>query len=109
MQWVLYFVMFIRIKRRLLRSTLDRRKDASLRFVIVESYRVAGAPRQRIVKYLGSVRESVMRDPYQRRMVLARFQSKLENLESDIPYNQIVSLKLSLNRVIYHRTLKASK
>ena len=93
--------MFVRIKRRKLASVNPNQRDYSLRFMVVESYRTNGAPRQRVVKYLGSVRRSEIQSRTQKKEVLDRLNRRLD--WEPFSDRQIVELKLSLIRAMYHR------
>ena len=53
--------MYVRWKRRpLRRRRIDRSPDWAQSAVLVESRRIDGKPRQRVVRYLGSIREGML-------------------------------------------------
>ena len=92
--------MYIRIKTRRLHARKGAEPDCSLRFLIVESHRTNGVPRQRIIKYLGSTKISKMQNPIERSRFLASLEYKLENMEYEIPFPKMIRLKLSLIRLM---------
>jgi hypothetical protein len=96
--------MFIRIKKRQLVPRGDNGpNDFSIRVMIVESYRQDGQPRQRVVKYLGSIRKSELRDMNTRKDFVLRLQHKLEDPELDLTYRERTALKLNIVQCLYHR------
>ena len=96
--------MFIRIKKRLLSSSSSSSSsfitDYSYRFVIVQSYRSKGRPRQRVVKYLGSTRLSSLKNSGNKKKFLLEMIRRLEHV--DLSLKEIAALKLKLINTIYH-------
>jgi len=94
-------VMFVRIKRRPITGGGSRILDYSLRFVVVQSHRKDGVPRQRIVKYLGSVRASKLKVPNAKHEFMNEMQRKIRS--SGFSPLEVSKLSLSLIRAVVHR------
>jgi hypothetical protein len=91
--------MFVRIKKTPIYSSDNRQTlDYSLRFVVVKSYRKDGSPRQKIVKYLGSVRASKLKSPSFRREFIHQMNRVIE--ASEFGVRQRIALNLSLIRCV---------
>ena len=91
--------MYVRIKKTPIYHS-DKRMilDYSLRFVVVESHRQDGSPRQKIVKYLGSVRASKLKSPANRRAFMLEMNRLIET--SGFGPRERASLNLSLIRCV---------
>src|SRR5687768_14674649 len=98
--------MYIRIKKRRLSPRNGNAPEYALRFLVVESHRSDGQPRQRIIKYLGSVKQKSMRNPTERARILASMQRKLDHLELEIPYTKVMHLKLNLIRLMHRPSIE---
>jgi hypothetical protein len=73
--------MFIRIKQRRLKSSDDG--DFSLRVYLVENRRIKGDPRQRVVAYLGSIRQSQIKIANQRDHCIHVAAKRIRSISSD--------------------------
>jgi len=89
--------MFVRLKRRALKSTGDEPKD-SLRAYVVENQRINGSPRQRVVIYLSSIRQDELRNALARSIFFREANKRIATLSSD--FHEIVRLKLSLAQLL---------
>ena len=95
--------MFVRIKKTPVYSPGNRRvSDYSLRFLVVESQRRDGVPRQKIIKYLGSVRASKLQSASYKHQFLSELQRKLRTSGFD-PMEQ-AKLHVSLIRCVIHHS-----
>jgi hypothetical protein len=92
---------FIRIKFKALNAQAAGLRDYSLRLLIVESYRKKGLPRQRIVKYLGSIRKKNLRTVADKHNFIEAMKKKVESME-ELNFEQQTRIKLSLVRTIIH-------
>src|SRR5262245_53952066 len=97
--------MFVRIKRRPITGGGSKIIDHSLRFVVVESYRKNGAPRQRIVKYLGSIRASQLKGTTAKHQFISEMQRRVRACAFD-PM-ETSKLNVSLIRAVVHRAGRA--
>jgi hypothetical protein len=90
--------MFIRFKRVKLsdKNKLFSAPSYSVHLVVVESFRLKGKPRQRVLKYLGSIKEMELRNPTSRKIFLKRIEKKID--EMDISPIESARLKVSLIR-----------
>jgi hypothetical protein len=82
--------MFVRWKRRRLRRHQDTAWDA----VLVQSVRIAGAPRQRTVRYLGSIRAQYRTAPAHRQAFWAAVEQRLAPLALEPATRQAVNAQL---------------
>lgn len=82
--------MFVRWKRRHLRRNRDTAWDA----VLVQSVRIAGTPRQRTVRYLGSIRTRYRPAPAHRQAFWAAVEQRLAQLALDPATRQAVETQL---------------
>ncbi len=73
--------MFIRFKRVKLADSQTQITRYSVHCVLVESFRLKGKPRQRIIKYLGSIREREFMNHSSRTAFTKRIESKIDELE----------------------------
>jgi hypothetical protein len=90
--------MFIRIKRRRLKSAEDDSPDYSLRVYLVENRRVKGNPRQRVISYLGSIRMSDLPIESRRKIFLNIASKRIGAMTSDL--EEIIRLKRSMIKLI---------
>jgi len=86
--------MFIRIKRRRLKSSDDEKPDFSLRVYLVENRRVKGSPRQRVIAYLGSIRMTEIAIENRRKNFLVLASKRISDVTSD--YREVMRLKQSM-------------
>jgi len=91
--------MYVRIKKRAIRNRYEI-TDYSLRFVVVESYRHKSGPRQRFVKYLGSIRASELVKRGKRHEWLNVLRNRV--LEMDLDAEEEAKLSISLIRCVVH-------
>jgi hypothetical protein len=75
--------MFVRFKRRKLRAAANGAAEYSLHAVLVENNRQKGHSRQRIIKYLGSIREADFDDAISRKRFFHSILRKLNHLNID--------------------------
>jgi hypothetical protein len=87
--------MYIRFKVRARKRT-GKRAQYSYHIVLVESHRVSGKPRQKILAYLGSIRREDFISPATRYVFLNHLRTKLDAL--DLDYWTIWQLKLKMIR-----------
>jgi len=64
--------MFVRVKRRKLQRKESGEAEYSLHVVIVENNRERGRPRQRVIKYLGAIRETAFEEAASRKRFFDR-------------------------------------
>jgi hypothetical protein len=87
--------MFVRWKIRTLRKPHWAQPDQAFYAVLAESRRVNGRPRQKIVKYLSSIREQEMRSPIYATKFWRQVESALASLVLDPATRQKVETALS--------------
>jgi len=90
--------MFIRIKRRRLKSSDDENPDFSLRVYLVENRRIKGNPRQRVIAYLGSIRRSDTSNDKRRKNFLHSASNRIDSMSSN--YREVLRLKQSMIKLI---------
>jgi hypothetical protein len=90
--------MFIRIKRRRLKSSDDQQPDYSLRVYVVENRRIKGSPRQKVIAYLGSIRASDMNIVSKRNEFIHNASQHLTPVTSD--YHEIIRLKRTMVKLL---------
>ena len=90
--------MFVRVKRR----KLSRNLGYSLHAVLVESFRRKGEPRQKIVCYLGSIRENELPVLTIRKEFTTHAHHKIDSLNL-LPHESS-KLKISLSKMLYEYT-----
>ena len=73
--------MFIRFKRVKLADNHTQLPRYSIHCVLVESFRIKGKPRQRVIKYLGSIREREFMSHSSRSAFTKRIEGKIDELE----------------------------
>lgn len=95
--------MFVRWKRRQLRGSWGRswerrtgRKSYALDFVLVESLRVDGKPRQRFVAHLAHIDEPLMDMALQRGLFWQEVNGRLDGLQLDAGTRQRITDKILL-------------
>jgi hypothetical protein len=88
--------MYVRFKVRA-RKSKGRKRLQTYHVVLVESSRQDGNPRQRIIAYLGSIREEDYLIPVKRYTFLNHLRSKLDRL--DLDYWTIWELKVKMIRL----------
>ena len=92
--------MFVRFKRVTLSPRYGIEHRYSIHAVLVESYRDKGKPRQRVLKYLASVKERDFFNPAKRTSFLDVVRKRLDQL--DLDPRTIAELKVRL----FHRSLQ---
>jgi hypothetical protein len=91
--------MFIRFKRVRLAANQRQAPRYSIHCVLVESYRIQGKPRQRVLKYLGSIQErALLLSDSTRRDFINHIEHKIDELKF-VP-RMTAKLKVELIRKI---------
>ena len=94
--------MFVRFKRVKLAGKLGFPGEYSLHAVLVQNHRDSkGQPRQKIICYLGSIRERQLYNPSHRTEFLKKMQSKLRELS--LTPRDMTRIQMNLINSITHR------
>lgn len=86
--------MFIRLKKKRL-SKQHGAARFTLCAVLVESYREKGQPRQRVLKYLGSVRQELFADHDHRRRFFLDLVTRIDQLRLDATSKTKLKMQLA--------------
>jgi len=92
--------MFVRVKRRWLKSSDDARPDFSLRLYVVENRRIKKNPRQKVIAYLGSIRRSELAIENKRTSFVKQLSFKLGALTNR--HDEAIRLKKNLIACLVH-------
>lgn len=99
--------MFIRLKRVKLADIQFEKQRYSIHCVIVESYRIKGKPpRQRVIKYLGSIREQDLSNPLKRKLFISFIENRIDELSLGIQLATQLKIDLIRKIVRYGRPVR---
>jgi hypothetical protein len=95
--------MFIRFKRVKLAAEEYEQPRYSVHCVLVESYRIKGKPRQRVIKYLGSIREQDLNHPAKRHQFIRMIEHRIDGLSFSVKFTSQLKLHFIRKIVRYGR------
>jgi hypothetical protein len=94
--------MYVRIKQRRLKEFDQQGFQVSFRLYVVENHRIQGKPRQRIVRYLGSIRSSDLNNPAYRQRFLKRVYTRIDSIDEHV--KTLVAIKVNLIKALRNFT-----